>query len=85
MDGAHQLAVLLHQVAEGAAAQRDLHGAAAPAPEARIETGLRQRLAQPRQVRPGAARARRGRVLGDEVVPPFPGERLRAGSGRAPP
>ena len=57
---------------------------AAPASEAGVETGLCQCLSKTRQVRPGAACARRRRVPGDEVVTPFPGERVRPAPGARP-
>ena len=51
MDGADQLPVLVQQLPEGAVAHADLHGLRAPAPEPRVEAGLREGLLEGREVR----------------------------------
>ncbi len=58
VDGAHQLAVLVQQVAERALAQRDLDRSGAAAPEPRLEPGIGQRLLQHREVGPARAAGR---------------------------
>jgi ATP-binding protein involved in chromosome partitioning len=72
VDGAHELAMVVQQLAERAVAQGDVHARCPVPPEPGIESCLGERLLQDGKVRPrGAARARPRYGSTDQVGPPF--------------
>src|SRR5436309_3536508 len=72
MDPTHELPVLLEQVPERAIPKRDVHGLRRAPPEPGVETGLRQRLLEHREVGAAAASSPRlGRRLPHEVATPL--------------